>query len=259
MTNLTAGIDVGSTYTKAALLDDEGTLVATAMIQTGFRLDAAANEAYAILLRHADVAREDVAYVVSTGAGRSQVPFRDLHATDLTAQGRGTRHFFPHTRTVLDVGGQTMKASRLDDRGRVAAFRLNDKCAAGTGRFLEVMAGALEVGLDDFGPISLTAEAPAVISSLCTVFAESEVISLISKGARRRDIIAGIHAAIAARVVAMAGRIGLTAPVMMTGGVAKNIGVVKAIEARIGSPVVVSSKAQLTGAIGAALIAARPA
>jgi predicted CoA-substrate-specific enzyme activase len=136
---------------------------------------------------------------------------------------------------------------------------MNDKCAAGTGRFLEVMADALGVGLDEFGPISLTAETPAVISSLCTVFAESEVISLISKGARRQNIIAGIHAAIAARIVAMAGRIGLTDPVMMTGGVAKNIGVVKAIEARIGSPVAVSPKAQLTGAIGAALIAARPA
>ena len=133
---------------------------------------------------------------------------------------------------------------------------MNDKCAAGTGRFLEVMARALEVDLDAFGEMSLKADQPAAISSLCTVFAESEVISLIARGERRENIIAGIHESIGSRVIAMAGRVGITEPVMMTGGVAKNIGVVRALEKKLGKPIRVSTNAQVNGAIGAALIAA---
>lgn len=254
---ITVGIDVGSITTKAVVLRD-GNIISEKITATGYQVQAAADTVFADVLSEAKLQIVDVGAVVATGYGRNRVSFADRVITEISCHAAGACFLSPGIRSVIDIGGQDSKALVMDETGRVKDFAMNDKCAAGTGRFLEVMAGALGVGLDDFGPISLTAEDPAVISSLCTVFAESEVISLISKGARRRDIIAGIHAAIAARVVAMAGRIGLTAPVMMTGGVAKNIGVVKAIEARIGSSVAVSPKAQLTGAIGAALIAARP-
>jgi len=158
-------------------------------------------------------------------------------------------------RSVIDIGGQDSKAIAVSDTGSPMDFAMNDKCAAGTGRFLEVMARALEVDLEEFGDVSLKAQQPAPISSLCTVFAESEVISLIAKGEFRENIIAGIHEAIASRVVAMANRVGFNARVMMTGGVAKNTGVVKALEQKIGQKIHVSDKSQLTGAIGAAIIA----
>jgi len=253
---ITVGIDVGSITTKAVVLRD-GNIISEKITATGYQAQAAADGVFADVLSAAGLQAADVGTVVATGYGRNRVSFAGRAVTEISCHAAGACFLSPGIRSVIDIGGQDSKALVMDENGRVKDFAMNDKCAAGTGRFLEVMAGALGVGLDDFGPISLTAETPAVISSLCTVFAESEVISLISKGARRRDIIAGIHAAIAARVVAMAGRIGLTAPVMMTGGVAKNIGVVKAIETRIGSAVVVSPKAQLTGAIGAALIAAK--
>jgi predicted CoA-substrate-specific enzyme activase len=156
---------------------------------------------------------------------------------------------------VIDIGGQDSKAISVDENGAVRNFAMNDKCAAGTGRFLEVMANALQVDLEDFGRFSLKAERPSKISSLCTVFAESEVISLIAKGEKRENIIAGIHESIASRVVAMASRVGMTAPIMMTGGVAKNAGVLKALETKLGQSIEVSEKTQVTGAIGAALIA----
>ena len=158
-------------------------------------------------------------------------------------------------RLVGELRALGFDSVEVDEAGSVKDFAMNDKCAAGTGRFLEVMARALEVDLNNFGKFSFEADTPARISSLCTVFAESEVISLISKGEKRQNIIAGIHESIAARVVAMAGRIGLTAPVMMTGGVAKNKGVVNALENKTGHAIEVSEKAQVTGAIGAALIA----
>ena len=163
---LTAGLDVGSTYTTGALLDGDGHLLATAIQPTGFRLEVAAEEAYAALLRHGGVSRGEVALLVSSGAGRYQVPFRDLQATDLTAQGRGTRYFFPGTRTVLDVGGQTMKASRIDPRGRVASFRLNDKCAAGTGAFLEKTARYLGYGTEQIGALAAASSDAAAISDM---------------------------------------------------------------------------------------------
>jgi predicted CoA-substrate-specific enzyme activase len=159
-------------------------------------------------------------------------------------------------RCVIDIGGQDSKAIALDENGRVRDFVMNDKCAAGTGRFLEVMARALEVDLDAFGEMAGEADRPARISSLCTVFAESEVISLIAQGEARANIIAGIHDSIAARVAAMARRIGVTPPVMMTGGVARNSGVVEALARQIGHPIRVTAHAQINGALGAALLAA---
>lgn len=259
MSTLTAGIDVGSTYTKAALLADDGTLVATAMIPTGFRLDAAATEAYATLLRHADVTRDDVAYLVSTGAGRYQVPFRDLHATDLTAQGRGTRHFFPHTRTVLDVGGQTMKASRLDDRGRVAAFRLNDKCAAGTGAFLEKTARYLGFGTEQIGAVAAASADAANISGVCAVFAESEVINHVSNGAQPADIMHGAMESLIERSVRLMKRVQMEPEFTLVGGIMRFPTMVRVMREHLGDEVNVPPEhlVQFTGAIGAAVLAKR--
>ena len=175
--------------------------------------------------------------------------------TEIICHGTGAHYLNPLIRSIIDIGGQDSKAIVLDEKGKVKNFAMNDKCAAGTGRFLEVMARALEVDLDGFGELSLKAGEPSRISSLCTVFAESEVISLISKGERRENIIAGIHESIAARVSSMANRVGIVSPVVMTGGVAKNVGVVKALEKKLGIAVEVSKYAQVNGAIGAAVLA----
>jgi predicted CoA-substrate-specific enzyme activase len=166
-------------------------------------------------------------------------------------------HFLnPRIRSIIDIGGQDSKAILVDEKGKVKNFVMNDKCAAGTGRFLEVMARALEVNLDEFGTMSLKSRQPSKISSLCTVFAESEVVSLIARGEKRQDIIAGIHESIAARVSSMIARVGVKEPVMVTGGVARNIGVVKALEKKLGVKIEVSPYAQVNGAIGAAILAA---
>jgi predicted CoA-substrate-specific enzyme activase len=256
MTTLTAGIDVGSTYTKAALLDDAGILVATAMVPTGFRLDAAAGQAYEALLRHAGATRDDVGYVVSTGAGRYQVPFRDLHATDLTAQGRGTRHFFPGTRTVLDVGGQTMKASRLDDRGRVAVFRLNDKCAAGTGAFLEKTARYLGFGTEQIGAVAAGSAEAAQISGVCAVFAESEVINHVSSGRAAGDILHGAVVSLVARSVQLMKRVRLEPEVTLVGGIMRFPTMVRVLREELDQEVNVPPEPlqQFTAAIGAAVL-----
>jgi len=193
--------------------------------------------------------------VVATGYGRNSVRVADRAVTEITCHAAGAVFLRPGVRTVIDIGGQDSKIIVLEENGRVKDFAMNDKCAAGTGRFLEVMARALEVDLDQFGAFAANAERPAAISSLCTVFAESEVISLIAKGEIRENIIAGIHDAVSARVMAMAGRLDLREPMMMTGGVAKNSGVVRALERRSGLAIEVSPLAQVTGAIGAALIA----
>ncbi len=160
----------------------------------------------------------EIVRIVATGYGRKSVAIADKAVTEIMCHAAGARFLDPSVRSLIDIGGQDSKAVVMDENGRVTNFAMNDKCAAGTGRFLEVMARALEADLDEFGELSLKAERPAKISSLCTVFAESEVISLIAKGETRENIIAGIHEAIASRVSAMASRIGLAAPVMMTGG-----------------------------------------
>ena len=255
---LTAGIDVGSISAKAALVRD-AELVGSKVMLTGYNAKNAGEKVFADLLAELGIPRDALDRIVATGYGRNSVDFAHKAVTEITCHAAGVHFQDPQVRSVIDIGGQDSKAIALDGNGRVRDFAMNDKCAAGTGRFLEVMARALEVDLDAFGDMSLGAERPASISSLCTVFAESEVISLIAKGERRTNIIAGIHASIAARVVSMAGRVGMVEPVMMTGGVAKNIGVVRALEAKSGMAIRVSELAQVNGAIGAALIAAKGA
>ncbi|MCP4689950.1 MAG: 2-hydroxyglutaryl-CoA dehydratase [Desulfobacterales bacterium] len=251
----TAGIDVGSITTKAAVIED-GRLVSTRVILTGYNAENAGNRVFEEMINDLGVERSAFDGVVATGYGRKSVSFANKAVTEITCHAAGAHFADPEVRSVIDIGGQDSKVILLNPKGGVMDFAMNDKCAAGTGRFLEVMAKALEVDLDDFGDLSLKAETAASISSLCTVFAESEVISLISKGEKRENIIAGIHASAASRVAAMGNRIGLKSSVMMTGGVAKNIGVVKALEHKTGLPILVSDNAQVNGAIGAALIAA---
>ena len=235
----------------------DGSLVSHKLIPTGYNVQNAGEVIFESLLDACGLSPNSVDRVIATGYGRKSVAIADKAVTEITCHAMGANFINPAVRSVIDIGGQDSKAIAIDAAGQVINFAMNDKCAAGTGRFLEVMARALEVDLDQFGDFSLKARQPAKISSLCTVFAESEVISLISKGENRENIVAGIHEAIASRVVAMAGRVGITAPIMMTGGVAKNIGVVKALEKKLSQAIEVSPKAQITGAIGAAILAQR--
>lgn len=251
----TAGIDIGSITTKAAILAD-GKIIATKVTFTGYNAEAAGFKVYEEVLADAGIDKNSVTKIVSTGYGRNSVKFADKSYTEIMCHAAGAHFLNPRIRTIIDIGGQDSKAILLDDNGKVKNFVMNDKCAAGTGRFLEVMARALEVNLDEFGAMSVKSKQPSKISSLCTVFAESEVISLIAKGEQRQDIIAGIHESIAARISSMIGRLGIREPVMITGGVARNVGVVHALEKKLGMKIEVSPYAQVNGAIGAAVIAA---
>ncbi|MDY7039600.1 MAG: acyl-CoA dehydratase activase, partial [Chloroflexota bacterium] len=249
-----AGVDLGSITIKVALLGDEG-LVASALDFAGYDSSAASERLLAETLRRAGLRREDVARLVGTGYGRNRVPGADQQVTEITCHARGAHWLLPATRTVIDIGGQDSKGIALDEQGRVVDFVMNDKCAAGTGRFLEVMARALEVDLESFGDLALQAPRRAQISSTCTVFAESEVISQIASGVPRNEIIAGIHRAIASRIVSMVQKIPIRDVVMVSGGVARNVGLVQMLGEELGRAMVVLPEAQLTGAIGAALIA----
>jgi len=250
----TAGVDVGAITAKAAIFDGEG-LLATAIILAGYDRAAAAAQVLDQALAQAGLTREQIACLVATGYGRVQVPGADRTVTEITCHARGAHHLCPDVHTVIDIGGQDSKGIAVGATGRVLDFVMNDKCAAGTGRFLEVMAHALEVGLADFGALALSAPRRAKISSTCTVFAESEVITHVAAGTPRPEIIAGIHEAIAARVATMVGRIPVQDVVVLTGGVAHNAGVARMLEEKLGHVITVPRHAQLAGAIGAALIA----
>jgi predicted CoA-substrate-specific enzyme activase len=215
----TAGLDVGSTYTKAVILDDEHRIVGRAMVKTGFKLEQAAQRAFKQAQEQAQLDANHISYVVSTGYGRYQVSFRDINVTDLTAAARGSRFFFPETRTVLDIGGQTMKALRLDDSARVTSFRLNDKCAAGTGAFLEKTARYMGFTTEEIGPLVLTSKDAVPISGVCAVFAESEVINHLSHGSAPADIMHGAMASLVDRSVQLMKRVRMEQPVTVAGGI----------------------------------------
>ena len=247
-----AGIDIGSTITKVVIMEEQ--IVASVLSATGPEHRKLANKVMEEALKQANLQFEQIKFIVATGYGRINVPFADKQITEISCHARGVNYFLPSVKTIIDIGGQDSKGIKLNNN-RVTEFVMNDKCAAGTGRFLEVMARAMEVNLDEFGAMSIKSKQPSKISSLCTVFAESEVISLIAKGEQRQDIIAGIHESIAARVSSMVGRVGIKEPVMITGGVARNIGVVQALEKKLGMKIEVSPYAQVNGAIGAAILA----
>ncbi len=252
---ISVGIDIGSITAKAAIMDDRR-LKGTCILGTGYDAKTAAAAIFAEVLSISGYEKKQVDSIIATGYGRKSVAFADKAITEISCHAAGANFINPEVRSVIDIGGQDSKAMVINAKGKVLDFAMNDKCAAGTGRFLEVMARALELDLELLGEISLKSKAPSTISSLCTVFAESEVISLIAKGEKRENIVAGIHASIGARVVAMAGRLGLKSPVMMTGGVAKNVGLVHMLEEKLKMPVEVSEHAQVLGAIGAAMISA---
>ena len=249
------GIDSGSLSTDAVVMA-EGKVLAYSVVPTGASNLKAGERAWSEALDKAGLKAGDVDFVVATGYGRESIDIGEKSVTEITCYGRGAHYFDPEVRTIVDVGGQDSKVIRINESGRVMDFAMNDKCAAGTGRFLEVMARALEIELDKMGPLSVESEREVAVSSTCTVFAESEIVGLVAAGYETRDIINGIHLAIAGRVAAMVGRVGVEPAVMMAGGVAKNIGVVKALEYKLGLSLEVPPEPQIVGAVGAALMAA---
>jgi predicted CoA-substrate-specific enzyme activase len=249
------GIDIGSLTVKAVVLDADRHLLARGVLAASYGGREAAVSLVDHVLAERQLSRDDVAYSVVTGYGRVLFDAADEKVSEISCDARGVSHLFADARTVLDIGGQDSKAIRLDAQGRVADFQMNDKCAAGTGRFLEVMADALGVPVAELGELALQSQNPLSISSTCTVFAESEVVSHIARGAAREDVAAGVHHAIAARVLGLAARVGLEPQVVLVGGVALNDGVVAALEAG-GSAVTVPEDPQVVGALGAALYAA---
>jgi len=246
------GLDIGSTMTKAVMVDDTREIVSTVVQQTGPEHRRLANKVIEQLLAEVSVPIEEVTFLVATGYGRINVPFADTQTTELTCHAKGVMYFFPSVGTAIDVGGQDAKGLRIRD-GRLENFVMNDKCAAGTGRFLEVLADALAVRLDDLGPLSLKAKDPVTVASICTIFAQQEIVSHLSAGAPIEDVIAGVHDAVAGRCVRMTRALGIVPDVVLTGGVAKNIGFVRAVEERLGEPVRVPEDSLITGALGAAL------
>ena len=250
-----AGVDVGSTQTKAVLVDERREIVGRSLIMTGANVVRAAQGAFELALADGGLREEEVEYVVGTGYGRYKVTFGNSQVTEISCHGRGAAHMFPGTRTVLDMGGQDTKAISVNADGEIVDFCMNDKCAAGTGRFLGAAASALEIPLDAVGPTALAGERPVRISTTCTVFAESEVLSWLGKGKKIEDILLGVHQSIAMRSAALLRRVGVTEQVTFTGGVARNVAMRATLEARLGCTLNVSEESHFMGALGAALFA----
>ena len=254
---MVVGIDVGATYTKALVLDEEKNIIGRSMIKTGFNLAGAADRCYAQVLEAAGLAEQEVDYVASTGYGRYVVPMRDLQITELTCHAKGAFYQFPNTRTVLDVGGQTVKAIKLDERGKVRSFRLNDKCAAGTGAFLEKTARYMGLDPAEIGSLAMVSEQPVTISSVCAVFAESEVINHLTSGTRPEDIMYGAVLSLAGRAHQLMKRVGMEPEFTFCGGMSRNDAFVKAIKHELTAPVNVpdGEMGHFNGALGAGLLA----
>ncbi len=252
----TAGVDIGSTYTKAVVLDSAREIVGRAMRPTGFRLAEAGAGVLDEALAEGAVMAEEVQYVVSTGFGRHQLDRADIHVTDLTAGARGATLLFPDTRTVLDVGGQTMKATRLGDRAKVQSFRLNDKCAAGTGAFLEKTARYMGYGTEEIGPLVATSKEPVPISGVCAVFAESEVINQLSQGSAPADIMHGAVVSLVGRSVQLMKRVRMEPEFTLIGGILRFERMVDVIRGELEADVNVppGDMVQFTSALGAALL-----
>lgn len=249
----TLGIDSGSTSTNAVILDENKNIRAFSVLRTGAKSSQSANAILSDVLSKAALSREDISLIVSTGYGRVSIPFADKNVTEISCHGKGAHFLFPDVHTILDIGGQDSKAIRLNENGDVVDFVMNDKCAAGTGRFLEMMARSLEISIDELGPVSLRSKEDIEISSMCSVFAESEVISLIAQNKEISDIAHGIHRAIAGKAMSLLKKVGLNAGFMMTGGVAKNPGVVAVLEKQLGEKINIYEEPEIVGALGAAL------
>jgi predicted CoA-substrate-specific enzyme activase len=251
MTHYFAGIDIGSSMTKVVIFSDK--VEATFIGPTGPEHRKLANKVMEEALARAQLKFEDLRYIVATGYGRINVPFADRQVTEITCHAKGLHHLLPTVKTIVDIGGQDSKGIKIND-GKVTSFVMNDKCAAGTGRFLEIIADSLGIPLEKLGEISLTADRAAEISSTCTVFAEHEVINKLASGETIPNLIAGIHESVATRVYALVNKLKIEPDVAITGGGAKNIGLVKALEIKFGFPILVPPEPLITGALGAALV-----
>ena len=249
------GLDSGSTSTNAVAMNEAREIVASVVIKTGAKAGASAERAYREVLERAGITPDQVACTIATGYGRVSIPFADENVTEISCHGRGAHYFNPAVRTILDIGGQDSKAIHVNAAGEVTDFAMNDKCAAGTGRFLEMIARSLEIGLDELGPAALESKKHLEIASMCSVFAESEVISLIANNEEKPDIAAGVCRAVAGKAYSLMRRVGLEGAYMMTGGVAQNPGVVRAVEELIGEKLFICEDPEIVGATGAALLA----
>ncbi|MBE0481646.1 MAG: 2-hydroxyglutaryl-CoA dehydratase [Dehalococcoidia bacterium] len=251
---ITAGIDIGAATAKVVILAN-GEILSHVVIPTGDSVARAAEKVTKAALEKAGLSLTDLQFVISTGYGRRAVSFASKTASEIICHAKGVNSLIPDARTVIDIGGQDSKVIGIREDGTVSDFVMNDKCAAGTGRFLEVMAEVLGLGIEQMGPISMTSKDPCPISSTCTIFAETEMVSLRAEGRTREDLVAGIHRAVASRVVITGRTVGYKEQVVFTGGVAKNLGVKNSLEAGIGLPVLVPKEPQIMGALGAALLA----
>ena len=249
------GIDSGSTSTNAVIMNQDRTIIASSVIRTGAKSGDSAERILSDVLQKAKLERKDLARIVSTGYGRVSIAFADENVTEISCHGKGAHYFNPRVRTILDIGGQDSKAISLDENGEVHDFVMNDKCAAGTGRFLEMIARTLEVDISELGAIALTSTEHIEITSMCSVFAESEVISLIANNKEKADIANGVCHAIAGKAFSLLKRVGLEPEFMMTGGVAKNPGVVRAVEEKLQAGLYICEEPEIVGATGAALYA----
>lgn len=250
-----AGVDVGSLTTKSVIISN-GSILGFGLIPTGINTEENGLLALQKALDSANLSRNDLKYIVATGYGRISAPYANKTVTEITCHAKGAHYLHPSTRTIIDMGGQDCKAIRLDKDGNVVDFAMNDKCAAGTGRFLEVMANVFKVKLNDLGPLALSAKETVPMSSTCTVFAESETVSLLARGEKPENILKGIHHAIANRVSGMFSRVGVESDVFFSGGVAKNVGMKAALEEVLKAKIVAPEyDPQLVGALGAAVLA----
>jgi len=248
------GVDIGSASTKIIAIDSDTNIVAKSVVQQGtgtIGIDKALNDIYG----NYNIKKDECANIVATGYGRLTFESASLQMSEITCHAKGIKKILPNVHTIIDIGGQDSKAIHINDSGIIQQFVMNDKCAAGTGRFLEVMSRILGLDISELGPVSETAQQVLSISSTCTVFAESEVISRLSEGKSIPDIIAGIHQSVAKRVAGLTLRVGLNEDVTLTGGVAKNIGIISALEKELKVKLVIPPEPQITGALGAALIA----
>ncbi len=250
-----AGVDVGSTQTKAVILEEneQVRIVGRALVDTGANVRKAAENGFLAACRQAGITPPQVGFVVGTGYGRYKITFGNTQMTEISCHARGAHFIFPETRTVIDMGGQDSKAISVGANGNVLDFVMNDKCAAGTGRFLANAAEVMGIGLDEAGPLSLKSSHPVKITTVCTVFVESDILSYLAQGKKSEDILGGVHLAIARRTVSLARRVPIEREVTLTGGVARNIGMVHALEQVLGIKLQVGPEAHFAGAIGAAL------
>ena len=250
-----AGIDIGSTMTKVVLIGEDDSLRSVIKGPTGPEHRRLANEVMREALDKAGLSIDNISYIVATGYGRLNVPFADRQITELSCHARGVFSLFPDVRTAIDIGGQDAKCMKIAG-GKLLDFVMNDRCAAGTGRFLEVTAAALGIKLEDMGDMSGRATRKIKISSMCTIFAQQEVVALLSQGEKPENILAGLHDALASRVAGLARRLGIQPDVVLTGGVAKNTGMVRAMRESLGLELLVPEEPLITGALGAAILAA---